>query len=104
MKRLSEFVPDVVKKLFPADKFYPLYLEGSFGRQHKDGWVAWNGLCPFHADTRAGSFFINRNTGGFNCFSCGASGGDIFDFHMQKEGVPFITSLNTLGGYVSCNR
>ncbi|HAJ19879.1 MAG TPA: hypothetical protein DCL95_07445, partial [Rhodospirillaceae bacterium] len=42
----------------------------------------WEGLCPFHADTRPGSFVVNKATGAFKCFSCGEQGGDIITFHM----------------------
>lgn len=47
------------------------------------------GLCPFHNDTRAGSFRVNLDTGAFVCFSCGAKGGDIIAFIQQRDGLSF---------------
>lgn len=44
------------------------------------GWHQWNGLCPFHADKKPGSFYVNLNTGAFKCHSCGAKGGSLAAF------------------------
>ena len=87
-----------VKKAVPPELFYGTYLEGSFGKHTGNGWHLWSGLCPFHDDIRAGSFYINKDSGAFKCFSCGASGGDILDFMMQKNGLPFPEVLKSLGG------
>jgi DNA primase len=58
----------------------------------------WNegGLCPFHADRTPGSFHVNLETGGFKCFSCGASGGDIIAFTIEKYGIGFVDALKKL--------
>ncbi|NLN92712.1 MAG: hypothetical protein GX130_05290 [Candidatus Hydrogenedens sp.] len=56
------------------------------------------GLCPFHNDTHPGSFAINMESGAFYCFSCGASGGDIIDFHRQLNGLSFIDAVDELEG------
>ena len=55
---------------------------------HRRGWVS-GGLCPFHADKRAGSFRVNLETGAFKCFSCGTSGGDIIAFLQVRGGLSF---------------
>lgn len=34
------------------------------------------GLCPFHHDTRLGSFFVNDGKAIYKCFACGAQGED----------------------------
>ncbi|MBT9097655.1 hypothetical protein KFZ76_08035 [Methylovulum psychrotolerans] len=58
----------------------------------------WNdgGLCPFHADNRAGSFRVNLETGAFKCFSCGAGGGDVIAFTMTLYGLKFADALARL--------
>ncbi|PPD41651.1 MAG: hypothetical protein CTY16_15785 [Methylobacter sp.] len=58
----------------------------------------WNdgGLCPFHADNHAGSFRVNIITGAFNCFACGAAGGDIIAFTMSLYGLKFVEALEQL--------
>lgn len=39
-------------------------------------------LCPFHDDKKAGSFFINIQSGMYHCFSCGAKG---FAINIAKK-------------------
>lgn len=58
----------------------------------------WNdgGLCPFHDDVNPGSFYINLETGAFNCFSCGAKGGDIIAFMMLRDSLDFVDVVNKL--------
>jgi DNA primase len=54
------------------------------------------GLCPFHVDTKIGSFKINLKTGAFKCWSCGASGGDIISFLQKRDHTGFIETLDRL--------
>lgn len=54
------------------------------------------GLCPFHPDTKQGSFKINLVTGAFHCWSCGSSGGDIIAFIQNRDGLEFIDTLRLL--------
>ena len=54
------------------------------------------GLCPFHADTRPNSFFVNLETGGYVCFSCGAKGGDLFSFLVARDGCTLREALDYL--------
>lgn len=49
---------------------------------------AGKGICPFHGDTRKGSFHVNRRTQRFKCYSCG-EGGDVIDFLVKYEGKTF---------------
>ena len=76
-----------LKRAIDPATFYRARLE-SVGKPGKDGW-ANGGLCPFHNDHKAGSFYINTTSGAFRCFSCGASGGDVIDFEMKAAGLPF---------------
>lgn len=61
----------------------------------KFGWQD-GGLCPFHSDNHAGSFRVHLDTGAFCCFSCGAKGGDIIAFTMQRDGLTFSSALKRL--------
>lgn len=53
-------------------------------------------LCPFHDDTTA-SLSFNVKKGAFKCFACGAKGGDLIAFHMQRKDLPFIQACKDLG-------
>jgi DNA primase len=63
---------------------------------HKSGGWSLAGICPFHDDTKAGSFKVNLETGAFKCWSCGASGGDIIAFLQKRDGLSFIEALRNL--------
>ena len=91
----------LIKKTVSPLAYYKSQLSGAFGKATGNGWHAWNGLCPFHADKRVGSFVINQTTGAFKCFSCGANGGDIIDFHMERHGLRFPEALKSLKGVVN---
>lgn len=88
--------PDIDKikaSIRPAD-FYPHELPDML-RPTKGGWRD-GGLCPFHRDNRAGSFRVNLDNGAFCCFSCGAKGGDIIAFTMQRDDLTFPEALKQL--------
>ena len=57
-------------------------------------------LCPFHDDTNP-SLRIHIGSGGFKCMACGAHGGDVLAFHMQKYQLPFIQAVKQLGAWRS---
>ena len=82
-----------IKANISPDRYYKSQLLGSFGKATGKGWHLWNGLCPFHADRRPGSLVINKVSGAFRCFSCGACGGDIIAFYMQRNRVGFVETL-----------
>jgi len=86
-----------LKEKLPPELYYGAHLEGSIGKSTGQGWHGWNGLCPFHNDRRKGSLYINKVTGGFYCFSCGAKGGDILNFHQDRYGLSFRETLSQLG-------
>jgi len=62
-------------------KYYQNRLGGMRGKPSGiNGWYQWNSLCPFHADKRSGSFYVNIQNGAFMCHSCGAKGGSLASF------------------------
>lgn len=54
--------------------------------------------CCFHEDTRP-SLSLNLVSGGFCCFACGAKGGDLVAFHMQRYGLLFVAAVNYFGAW-----
>lgn len=54
--------------------------------------------CCFHDDKNP-SLSIHLRSGGFNCFGCGAKGGDIVAFHMQRHFVPFVEAVTFFGAW-----
>tara|TARA_Y100001934_G_scaffold280046_1_gene385635 strand:- start:355 stop:654 length:300 start_codon:yes stop_codon:yes gene_type:complete len=52
--------------------------------------------CCFH-DDQTPSLSLNLTDGWFNCFGCGAKGGDVLAFHMLKHNMKFIQACKDLG-------
>lgn len=52
------------------------------------------GLCPFHQE-KTPSFNVQREKQLYYCFGCGA-GGDVFNFLMEMENLPFIEAAKIL--------
>ena len=57
-----------------------------------------NAVCPFHEDSKP-SLRVRIATGGFRCMACGAHGGDVLSFHMQRYGMRFIDAAKALGAW-----
>jgi hypothetical protein len=61
---------------------------------------AWrDALCPFHADSKP-SLRVRLETGAFSCMACGAHGGDVLAFHMQRYGLTFKAAAISLGAWI----
>ena len=60
------------------------------------GWR--DALCPFHQDTKP-SMRVFFESGAFRCMVCGAHGGDVLAFHMQRHGLRFVESAKALGAW-----
>ncbi|MEW6611474.1 MAG: DUF7146 domain-containing protein [Pseudomonadota bacterium] len=87
-----------VKDLIDPRTYYAGELiEAPVSRWRGTGWQD-GGLCPFHADRRAGSFRIHLGSGAYDCFACGAKGGDLIAFHMQRYGLGFAEAIQDLSG------
>ncbi|MDE2174172.1 MAG: hypothetical protein KGJ54_02635 [Betaproteobacteria bacterium] len=71
------------------------YYTAELGALHGRG--TWrDALCCFHPD-RKPSLRVNVATGAFRCFVCGAHGGDLLAFQMQRYKQPFPAAARALG-------
>ena len=77
-----------IKARLPIDE-----LVGSYCQLQKKG-KQFLALCPFHNDTKP-SLTVSPDKGIAYCFAC-SSGGDIFSFYQQIEGVDFVQALKDL--------
>jgi DNA primase len=57
-----------------------------------------NTQCCFHDDHNP-SLRVRLESGGFCCMACGAHGGDVLSFHMQRHGLSFIEAAKELGAW-----
>lgn len=82
-----------IKEAIPPTTFYCDRLSN----RHSSSGYGWQiaGLCPFHADNNAGSFYVYLTSGAFQCFACGAKGGDIIAFTRQLHDMTFVDAINT---------
>ena len=55
-------------------------------------------VCPFHND-RKPSLRVRPESGSFKCMACGAHGGDVLAFHMQRHNLSFIQAAKDLGAW-----
>lgn len=54
--------------------------------------------CDFHGGSD--SLRIHVASGAWCCMSCGAKGGDVLAYHMQRHGLEFIDACKALGAWV----
>jgi len=66
------------------------------GLKFKGGGEWKTALCPFHPDKKP-SLRLRLDSGGFRCMTCGAHGGDVLSFHMQRYKLGFIAAAHSLG-------
>lgn len=85
---------EYVKSLLSAASFYGDEID-RFTPKTEKSWVN-TGLCPFHNDTRPGSFSVNLDSGAYRCFSCDAAGGDIIAFYQARYTCGFKEALEAL--------
>lgn len=82
----------ILNSISPLDFFES---EGLRIKNKSGTWVG-GGLCPFHTDNTAGSFFINLSNGAFNCFSCGSKGSNIISFYILRHDISFKKAIKIL--------
>lgn len=58
--------------------------------------VNYECLCPFHADTHVGSFFVSERRNMCYCFSC-QKGGDAVYYLMEGQGMTYPQAIAYLG-------
>ena len=85
---------ETIKKAINPGAFYARELP-SMKPTTRRGWID-GGLCPFHSDTRPGSWKINTESGAYRCFSCGAAGGDVLAFTQARHALTFPEALERL--------
>lgn len=90
--------PHVNPKELLAELNMPVFVAELLGVPvaTRAGWID-GGLCPFHDDKRAGSFYVHLPEGRFACFSCGARG-DVLDLLMKVRGLEFAEALDYVRG------
>ncbi|MGB5830410.1 MAG: CHC2 zinc finger domain-containing protein, partial [Thiohalocapsa sp.] len=77
---------DELKRCVKPRTFYAQELRHAPALRVRDGGWSQNVRCPFHNDTEP-SFGVNLESGAYRCFGCGAEGGGIVDFVMQRHGL-----------------
>lgn len=86
-----------LKQAICAQQFYERELGIAIRPRWGKKWCL-AGLCPFHADRHAGSFYVNIDSGAYKCHACEAGGGDIIAFLQKKHGYSFVEAIQQLKG------
>ena len=97
VRRLYQIDAKSLKGRINSKAFYEKELATLITRP--SGWIK-AGVCPFHDTSKPGSFAVNIDSGGYQCFvpECGAKGGDVITFTMQRYGLNFQSALKRLVG------
>jgi hypothetical protein len=83
----------LLRRSHPVEEYYRSTL-GNPKKTHNDRWIF---LCPFHDDQTTPNLAVYFG-GGFNCFCCGAKGGDVLAFNKIMTGNTFSEVLKELAG------
>lgn len=54
--------------------------------------------CTLHGGSNP-NLSVNRDTGAYHCFSCGAKGGNVLDFELALTGADFVTAVKALDAW-----
>lgn len=84
----SEYKPRVSLEQI-KDRWYDTYNRYTNLKKKNGGYI---GICPLHSE-KTPSLSVYSN-GAFKCFGCGASGGSIIDFIMEKERLDFKEAMD----------
>ena len=82
-----------IKSNILPTSYYTRELGGIPSKQSRSHWISVR--CVFHDDHNP-SMSVNLNSGGFICHACGAKGGDIIAFEMQRCRLSFKEALTKL--------
>ena len=85
----SEFLDELRNRVSLADAIGRRVKLTRRGREHL-------GLCPFHNE-KTPSFTLSEEKGFYHCFGCGAHG-DVIEFVMRTENLPFPEAIEQLAG------
>jgi hypothetical protein len=88
------------KALLPSPEIFYREQFDRVGKPNRDRWASV--LCCFHPD-RNPSLRVNLHSGAFKCWSCGAAGGDVIAFLMQRDGLSFPDACRQLGAWEEPN-
>lgn len=86
-KERHEFIEGMIEKVksVPVEKIVGKYMNLQWKGRHLMG------LCPFHRDTKIGSFLVTPDMGIWKCFTCGEGyGGHGIKFIMLYEDKNFL--------------
>ena len=79
----------------PARTFYEDEC-GKLSRPSR-GWA--RARCPIHGGDNPTAFSVNLENGGFFCHACGAKGGDLVAYVMQRDKLDFPSACKQLGAW-----
>ena len=71
------------KALLPPARSFSEREIGQLTREDRGGWA--RGRCPFHESKSGKSFAVHLADGGWYCFGCSHSGGDVMSFLMKRD-------------------
>ena|SRR3989338_10076344 len=94
MQNFKHPSPSYTKESINPRTFYEVEL-GITPKSNGIGWYV-GGLCPFHNDTKQGSFRVHLGNGAFTCFACGTKGGDILAFTQLRYSLNFPETIRKL--------
>jgi len=83
-----------LKQSIPVEDYY-ISMRGEPKRRNPNKNTLTYSCC-FHNDGDAPNLTIFIDNGGYFCNSCGASGGDVIEFHKQHEKIDFKTACKQL--------
>jgi hypothetical protein len=86
----DDFVQDV------RDRADLVQVVSDSGVKLKRAGSEWKGCCPFHKEKTA-SFSVNPAKGVYRCFGC-QSGGNVFNFVMESQGLGFRDAVLHVAG------
>ena len=86
------------RRLLPNGRAYYESQGFQLEKPNRKQWAMVRGdVCPKHRSKSKHSFSVNLDSGAFFCHGCGAKGGDVVAFVMQRDSSDFKTAAKSLG-------